>query len=82
MLEELDEGNLEYKVENLKPATAYAMRIAAVNTIGESEYSEPVIVKTMEEAPSDSPHNVQVQATAPGELLVKWKVRFSFFFYK
>lgn len=25
-------------------------------------------------APSEPPHNVQVQATAPGELLVKWQV--------
>lgn len=65
---------MEYKVEGLRPATAYAMRLAAVNAIGKSEYSEPLIVKTLEEAPSDPPHNVQMQATAPGELLVKWKV--------
>lgn len=26
-------------------------------------------------APSEPPHNVQVQATAPGELFVKWQVK-------
>ncbi|KAG7310281.1 hypothetical protein JYU34_003034 [Plutella xylostella] len=69
----LEASTLEYLVEGLRPATAYAMRLAAVNSIGESEYSDAVIVKTMEEAPSEPPHNVQVQATAPGELLVKWQ---------
>ncbi|XP_022821445.1 Down syndrome cell adhesion molecule-like protein Dscam2 [Spodoptera litura] len=67
------EVNLEYRVEGLRPATAYALRLAAVNAIGDSDYSEPVIVQTLEEAPSEPPHNVQVQATAPGELLVKWQ---------
>ncbi|KAJ2948220.1 hypothetical protein O0L34_g10030 [Tuta absoluta] len=64
---------LEYKVEGLRPATAYALRLSAVNEIGDSEYSDSVIVQTLEEAPSEPPHNVQVQATAPGELLVKWQ---------
>ncbi|KAJ0182203.1 hypothetical protein K1T71_001572 [Dendrolimus kikuchii] len=64
---------LEYKVEGLRPATAYALRLAAVNAIGDSVYSEPVVVQTLEEVPSEPPHNVQVQATAPGELLVKWQ---------
>ncbi|CAB3241311.1 unnamed protein product [Arctia plantaginis] len=64
---------LEYRVEGLRPATAYALRLAAVNSIGDSDYSDPVIVQTLEEAPSEPPHNVQVQATAPGELLVKWQ---------
>ncbi|KAH9634768.1 hypothetical protein HF086_013628 [Spodoptera exigua] len=72
-LESGSEVNLEYRVEGLRPATAYALRLAAVNAIGDSDYSEPVIVQTLEEAPSEPPHNVQVQATAPGELLVKWQ---------
>ncbi|XP_075984284.1 cell adhesion molecule Dscam2-like isoform X2 [Anticarsia gemmatalis] len=67
------EINLEYRVEGLRPATAYALRLSAVNAIGDSDYSDPVIVQTLEEAPSEPPHNVQVQATAPGELLVKWQ---------
>ncbi|KAL0850695.1 hypothetical protein ABMA28_006640 [Loxostege sticticalis] len=67
------EITLEYRVEGLRPATAYALRLAAVNAIGDSDYSEAVIVQTLEEAPSEPPHNVQVQAIAPGELLVKWQ---------
>ncbi|XP_059046952.1 cell adhesion molecule Dscam2-like, partial [Achroia grisella] len=64
---------LEYNVEGFRPATAYALRLAAVNSIGESEYSDSVIIQTSEEAPSEPPQNVQVQATGPGELLVKWQ---------
>ncbi|RVE43549.1 hypothetical protein evm_011807 [Chilo suppressalis] len=64
---------LEYRLEGLRPATAYALRLAAVNAIGDSDYSESVILQTLEEAPSEPPHNVQVQATAPGELLIKWQ---------
>lgn len=43
------ELHLEYRVEGLRPATAYALRLAAVNAIGDSDYSEPVIVQTLEE---------------------------------
>ncbi|XP_052750182.1 cell adhesion molecule Dscam2-like [Galleria mellonella] len=67
------EITLEYNVEGLRPATAYALRLAAVNAIGESEYSDSVIIQTSEEAPSEPPQNVQVQATEPGELLIKWQ---------
>lgn len=36
-------------MEGLRPATAYALRLSAVNAIGDSEYSDPVIVQTLEE---------------------------------
>ncbi|KAL4702671.1 hypothetical protein ACJJTC_007102 [Scirpophaga incertulas] len=71
--EDDSEITLEYVVEGLRPATTYALRLAAVNDIGESDYSETVIVQTLEEAPSEPPQNVEVQATAPAELLVKWQ---------
>ncbi|CAK1602580.1 unnamed protein product [Parnassius mnemosyne] len=64
---------LEYQVDGLRPATAYALRLAAVNDIGDSEYSESVIVQTLEEEPSEPPRNIEIQADAPGELLVKWQ---------
>lgn len=50
-LEEQTEGDtiLEYRVEGLRPATAYALRLAAVNDIGDSDYSDPVILQTLEE---------------------------------
>ncbi|XP_072938506.1 cell adhesion molecule Dscam2-like [Epargyreus clarus] len=72
-LEPESEEILEYRVDGLRPATAYALRLAAVNDIGDSEYSESVIVQTLEEVPSEPPRNVEVQADAPGELLVKWQ---------
>jgi hypothetical protein len=40
---------LEYKVEGLRPATAYTMRLSAINAIGDSDYSDSVIVQTLEE---------------------------------
>lgn len=40
---------LEYQLDGLRPATTYALRIAAVNDIGDSDYSESVIVQTLEE---------------------------------
>ncbi|VVC95273.1 unnamed protein product [Leptidea sinapis] len=43
------EVTLEYRVDNLRPATAYALRLAAVNDIGESDYSDTIIVNTLEE---------------------------------
>ncbi|XP_068626569.1 cell adhesion molecule Dscam2-like [Battus philenor] len=64
---------LEYRVDGLRPATAYALRLAAVNDIGDSEYSDSVIVQTLEEEPSEPPRNIEIQADAPGELLVKWQ---------
>lgn len=36
-------------MDGLRPATAYALRLAAVNAIGDSDYTEPVIVQTLEE---------------------------------
>lgn len=44
-----DEEYLVYEVDGLRPATAYALRLAAVNAIGDSDYTEPVIVQTLEE---------------------------------
>ncbi|XP_038220810.1 Down syndrome cell adhesion molecule-like protein Dscam2 [Zerene cesonia] len=64
---------LEYRLDGLRPATAYAVRVAAINDIGDSDYSDSVILNTLEEAPSEPPRSVEVLADAPGELLVKWQ---------
>lgn len=44
-------GDIHYEalVTNLKPHTAYMIRIAAINEIDRSAYTEPVVVKTQEE---------------------------------
>ncbi|XP_013133341.1 PREDICTED: Down syndrome cell adhesion molecule-like protein Dscam2 [Papilio polytes] len=68
-------GDIHYEalLGNLKPHTAYMIRIAAINEIDRSAYTEPVVVKTQEEAPSEAPSNLQVTAGGPGELHVAWR---------
>ncbi|XP_049878899.1 Down syndrome cell adhesion molecule-like protein Dscam2 [Pectinophora gossypiella] len=68
-------GDIHYEalVSNLKPHTAYMIRIAAINQIDRSAFTEPVVVKTQEEAPSEAPTNVHVTAGGAGELLVSWR---------
>lgn len=46
----------------------------AVNEIERSSYTEPIIVKTQEEAPMESPQNVQVQTGSIGELIITWQI--------
>lgn len=43
--------NTEYEaiVSGLQPHNSYAVRIQAINQIDQSEFTEPVIVKTQEE---------------------------------
>lgn len=44
-------GDIHYEslLSNLRPHTAYMIRIAAINQIDRSPYTEPVVVKTQEE---------------------------------
>lgn len=57
----------------LHPATTYMVRMLAVNEIERSAYTEPVIIKTREEAPAEPPLAVQVQTGhSIGELVVTW----------
>lgn len=46
-----NELTTEYEalVSGLQPHNSYAVRIQAINQIEQSEYTEPVIVKTQEE---------------------------------
>ncbi|CAG9136240.1 unnamed protein product [Plutella xylostella] len=67
------ELHFEALVNNLQPHTAYMIRLAAYNQIDRSEFTEPVVVKTQEEAPSEPPSSVQVTAGGAGELHVSWR---------
>ncbi|RVE41204.1 hypothetical protein evm_014145 [Chilo suppressalis] len=61
------------ELQNLRPATAYGVRVATGNQVGTSMYTAPIHFTTHEEAPSSAPINVQVEQTEnPGELHVTW----------
>lgn len=46
-------------VSGLLPATTYLLRMLAENEIAKSMFTVPIIIKTQEEAPTESPYNVQ-----------------------
>lgn len=50
----------------------------AINEIERSEFTDPIILKTQETAPTEAPLNVQVQSGGDGELVVTWQVSPSF----
>lgn len=58
----------------LRPSTTYLIRMVAVNEIESSGFTETIIVRTLEEAPSEPPQNVQVQTGGIGELIVTWQL--------
>ncbi|XP_044742030.1 Down syndrome cell adhesion molecule-like protein Dscam2 [Chrysoperla carnea] len=71
----IDENIIETAlINNLQAATTYSLRMLAINTIDTSTYTEPIVVKTQEEAPVEAPQNVQVEAGGLGELLLTWQI--------
>ncbi|XP_031617665.1 Down syndrome cell adhesion molecule-like protein Dscam2 isoform X3 [Contarinia nasturtii] len=58
----------------LHPSTTYLIRMAAVNEIESSGFTETIVVRTQEEAPIEPPQNVQVQPGGIGELIVTWNL--------
>lgn len=64
----------------LHPSTTYSVRMLAVNEIERSPFTDPLVIKTREEAPTESPQAIQIQPGGMGELIVTWQVRFNFFF--
>ncbi|XP_047000635.1 Down syndrome cell adhesion molecule-like protein Dscam2 [Schistocerca americana] len=61
------------RLGGLKPATAYKLRLVAVNEVGPSAPSDPTTAYTLQEAPSGPPIDISVEATMPESLLVRWK---------
>lgn len=58
----------------LRPSTTYLIRMAAVNEIESSAFTDTIVVRTQEEAPTEAPINVQVQTGDIGELIVHWSL--------
>lgn len=50
------------------------MRMLVVNEIAKSPYTDAIVIKTQEEAPTEAPSSIQVQAGSVGELIVTWQV--------
>lgn len=48
--------------------------MAAVNSIDMSAFTEPIIVKTQEEEPSEAPTDVKIQSVGPGEIFLTWSI--------
>ncbi|VVD06056.1 unnamed protein product, partial [Leptidea sinapis] len=68
-----NELHQSYEIENLRPGSTYAVRVATVNQVAVSRFTEPVHFTTLEEAPSSPPQHIRVSQTErPGELLVSW----------
>ncbi|XP_063823810.1 cell adhesion molecule Dscam2-like [Ostrinia nubilalis] len=63
---------LSARLENLRPAAAYSLRLIAANHVGQSPHSDPLLFTTLEEAPSASPQNVRVRPANIGELHLSW----------
>lgn len=51
------------------------IRMLAINEIERSAYTDPIVIKTREEAPTEAPLTVHVQSGGLGELIVTWQVR-------
>lgn len=62
-------------IENLRPNTAFLAVVFAINEVGWSEGSEPILFRTEEAAPSGPPLNVLATATGPNSVKLSWKVR-------
>ncbi|XP_023034507.1 Down syndrome cell adhesion molecule-like protein Dscam2 isoform X1 [Drosophila willistoni] len=61
-------------VAGLTPATTFLIRMQAINEIERSSYTEAIVLKTQEEAPTEAPANVQVQTGGESELIVTWQI--------
>lgn len=61
-------------IGGLHPATTYLMRMLVVNEIARSPYTDPVVIKTQEEAPTEPPSGIQIQSINAGELIVTWQI--------
>ncbi|KAM8702920.1 hypothetical protein ACLKA7_005290 [Drosophila subpalustris] len=61
-------------VTGLSPATTFLIRMQAINEIERSAYTDAIVLKTQEEAPTEAPSNVQVQTGGESELIVIWQI--------
>ena len=65
-------GQLTATLQRLKPFTKYSVRVAAVTTCGQGEYSGPRVARTGE-APPGPPTDVTVVASLPTSIVISWE---------
>ncbi|KAL4721411.1 hypothetical protein ACJJTC_015066 [Scirpophaga incertulas] len=65
---------LSARLDLVRPASTYSLKLVATNHVGQSPDSEPVLFTTLDEPPSASPQNVRVKAVDEDELHVTWSV--------
>lgn len=53
-----------YELENLVPYTEYSIRVQAVNENGPGAFSKDVVIRTYSAQPTQSPHNVTLEAAS------------------
>ncbi len=64
------------ELHTLLPASAYDLRVVAVNSVGESAPSAPpAVVRTAEEVPEGPPTEVAGRANGSQAIVVAWRVR-------
>ena len=59
-------------IENLKPATRYAMRVIAEGIAGRSEASTELNIRTEPQRPAGPPLSLSVRPVSSTQLLVTW----------
>ena len=66
--DQIEEGELL----NLKPATQYEIKVAAVNGAGAGEYSRKLLITTKADYP-DSPRNLEIKTIRPDSFNMIWE---------
>ncbi|XP_046543724.1 protogenin-like [Haliotis rubra] len=62
----------EASLANLEPFTFYNISVCAVFDDSRSQFSEPIVVRTLEDVASP-PENVEAVVISPGEVQLQWK---------
>ncbi|XP_072021945.1 receptor-type tyrosine-protein phosphatase F-like isoform X2 [Amphiura filiformis] len=63
----------EYTINGLLPFTNYAVRVAAVNSIGQGEPSNDLVITTGETAPGSAPRDVRASPLSSSTILIQWE---------
>ena len=80
--EDIEQSNNDGKkmvwaeLQHLMPFSSYELRMYAVNKIGSSDVTAPILMmQTEEEAPEGPPTSIKAVANGSQSLIIKWKVR-------